>query len=112
MLAEKLMQDDVPEVVRAVVTAARSGDMTAAKLVLDRIAPVRRGNPVALKIPPVNSPADLVSALANITDAVSRGELTPDEGQAVAAILEQHRRAIETVELEERLSRLEAKHAP
>jgi hypothetical protein len=56
--------------------------------------PVRRGSPVALKLPLVDKPTDLVAALGAVTEAVSTGELTPDEGQAVAAILEGQRRAI------------------
>ena len=45
LLAERLMQDDVEKIVNAVLTAARNGDMMAAKIILDRIAPVRRSNP-------------------------------------------------------------------
>jgi hypothetical protein len=44
-LAEKLMAGDAEAVVNAVVTAAKGGDMTAARLVLDRIAPPCRGRP-------------------------------------------------------------------
>jgi hypothetical protein len=42
LMAERLMQDDVENIVNAVLTAARNGDMMAAKIILDRIAPVRR----------------------------------------------------------------------
>ena len=48
LLAEKLMQDDVENVVRAVVKAASEGDMAAAKIILDRIAPVRRSSTFVL----------------------------------------------------------------
>jgi hypothetical protein len=44
LLAEKLMQDDVEKIVNAVLTAARNGDMMAAKIILDRIAPVGRSS--------------------------------------------------------------------
>ena len=47
-LAEKLMANDAEDVVKAVVAAAKGGDMTAARLVLDRIAPPCRGRPVRL----------------------------------------------------------------
>jgi hypothetical protein len=40
-------------VVKAVVAAAKDGDMTAARLVLDRIAPPCRGRPVRLNLPPI-----------------------------------------------------------
>ena len=37
-----------------------------------------------------------------------RGDLSPEEGGAVAAVLEAQRRAIETMELERRIAALEA----
>jgi hypothetical protein len=36
ILAEQLMQGDAEDVVRAVIAAAKGGDMTAAKIILDR----------------------------------------------------------------------------
>ena len=45
MLAEKLMQDDARDIVRVVLEAAKGGDMTAARLILERIFPVRKGRP-------------------------------------------------------------------
>jgi len=50
-----------------------------------------------------------VTALGTLADAVAGGDITPDEGAAVANILETKRRAIETVELEIRVSALEQK---
>lgn len=39
--------------------------------------------------------------------AVAEGEITPDEGSAVAALLEEHREAILVRDLEERLRKME-----
>ena len=38
-MAEKLMENDATDVVNAVITAAKQGDMVAARLILERIAP-------------------------------------------------------------------------
>ena len=62
LLAEKLMQDDAENIVNAVLTAARDGDMTAARIVLDRILPARRDNPVNFALPKIKRPADAVAA--------------------------------------------------
>jgi hypothetical protein len=43
-----------------------------------------------------------------IVGAVGEGALTPEEGQTFASILDAHRRAIETQELETRLATIEA----
>jgi hypothetical protein len=56
--------------------------------------------------------ADLPIAVGAVTEAVAAGDLTPDEAQSVAALLELQRRAIETAELEQRIAALEARHAP
>jgi hypothetical protein len=48
-----------------------------------------------------------LGAIGLVADAVGTGTITPDEGQAVAAVLETKRRAIETVELEARVAALE-----
>ena len=73
--------------------------MRAAEMVLARIWPVKRGRPVSLMLPPTKAAADIVAALGAIADAVATGDVTPDEGHAVAGILEAKRKAIETVEL-------------
>jgi hypothetical protein len=53
--------------------------------------------------------ADLAAALGNVARAVSTGELTPEEAQAVGAVLEVQRKAIELAELESRVTALEGR---
>jgi hypothetical protein len=101
------MQDDVREIVQAVLTAAKRGDMTAARLVLERISPVRRGRPVYLDLPPVRTASDVVEAMSALTRAIACGELTPDEAATVATVFEMRRKALETEEFEQRLRALE-----
>ena len=77
VLCEKLMQDDAKEIVRSVITAARGGDMMAAKIVLDRIAPVRKGRPIHFELPEARTADDVAAALAAVVTAMANGELTP-----------------------------------
>jgi hypothetical protein len=100
------MAGDAEDVVRAVIDAAKDGDMTAARLVLDRIAPPCRGRRVRLALPPIVGAADLVKALAAVADAMARGVLSAEEAQAAAAVLEHHRKAVETLDLEPRITAL------
>ena len=51
--------------------------------------------------------ADTAKAMASVLEAVAEGDITPSEGTAIAGIIEHHRRAIETTEIEERLRTLE-----
>jgi len=110
-LAEHLMEGAAEAVVHAVLAAARDGDMVAARLVLDRIAPVRKGRAVALALPPVETAADILAALGVTVAAMADGDITPDEAATVAGILEVKRRAIETTDLESRIAALEERNA-
>jgi hypothetical protein len=107
MLAEKLMADDTEGVVRAVVNAAKGGDMTAGRLILDRIAPPRRGSPVSFALPAIKTAAGVTEALSAVAASMASGDLTPEEASAVASVIETKRKAIETQELENRIVALE-----
>jgi hypothetical protein len=63
------------------------------------VIPTRHDSPA---VPLVKRPA------AFGVPATARGQITPDEAALVASLLEVKRRAIETVELEGRLTKLEA----
>jgi hypothetical protein len=107
VVLDKMLADDGADVVQAVLTAAKGGDMAAARLVLDRIVPVRKGRSIQLDLPVIESAADVLTALSLTVSAMADGDITPDEAAVVAGVLETKRKAIETVELEARLVRLE-----
>ena len=111
LLAEKLMQEDAKAIVESVVNAAKAGDLVAARIVLDRIAPARRDNPVAFELPKIESAADAVAAQSAILSAVANGELTPGEAAEVSKLIDGFVKAIELSEIDERLRRLEERAA-
>ena len=106
-MAERLMAYDVEGVVKAVLDAAKGGDMVACRIVLDRIAPPPRGRLIRFDVPPIATAADVAQATAIVLRAVADGVLTPDEAATITGVLETRRRAIETVELEQRVTALE-----
>ncbi len=108
LLLDRIGAEAGASVLRAVVQAAEQGDMAAARIVLDRAWPARRGRPVRLELPEMRTAADLAAALGAVAGAVARGDLSPEEGSAVAAVLEAQRKAIETQELQGRIAALEA----
>lgn len=108
LLAQAMLEDEVQAVVQVVVAAARAGDLTAAKMVIERVVPPMRERPIAVNLPADLKTADAVSqAAAAILQATCNGELLPAEAQALAGIVEMRRRTIETQEIEERLAALE-----
>jgi hypothetical protein len=82
----------------------------ALRLVLERVAPLRRGRPVRFDLPAggVERAGDVSAALGAVLEATAEGALTPDEAATIAGVLEAKRKAIETVEIEARLAALEA----
>ena len=101
------MSEDLADIVRAVSDAAKGGDMQAAKIILDRLAPVRRGRPVQFTAPGGGDAKGLAEALDNVVSAIATGDMTPEEGAAVATVLEARRKIIETMEIEARLTALD-----
>lgn len=104
---DKMAEDDAKDIARKLLDAAKGGDMRAVELVLARVWPVRKGRPVSLPLPPIETASDVVKALGMVASAVGAGEITPEEGTAVAGVLEIKRKAIETSELEARIVALE-----
>src|SRR5690349_19181883 len=84
------------DVLRTVVAAAKGGDLRAAEILLRRIWPERKGRPVNIALPPMRCAADLASVLGAVAEAVGAGELSPEEGQAIASMLETQRKAFDT----------------
>jgi hypothetical protein len=101
------MEGEADAVVRAVVEKARGGDMTAAKIIVDRLIPLRKGRPVQLALPAVRAAGDLLAAQSTLIQALAEGEVTAEEAAAVSSVLEGQRKMIETEELATRLQRLE-----
>ena len=70
--------------------------------------PQPEGRIVSFELPEdIGTPAALAKIHAEVLRAVSNSEISLDEGKDISAILETHRRTIETADLEERITRLE-----
>jgi len=107
---QALLDGEAEEIARRAVEAAKGGDMTAIRLVLERVLPARKDSPVYVDLPAMTSVSDAAKAMSAILAAVAAGEITPTEGDAIAALIEKTRRLIETEIFEARISALEAKN--
>ena len=107
MAALALLDGEAETLTRKAVEMALGGDVTALRLCLERIAPPRKDVPVAFALPAMQSAADAAAAAAAVLAAVAGGDLTPTEGAAIMALIEVYRRALETTELEARVTALE-----
>src|SRR3954468_7869036 len=68
---DTLAAESIDAVFQAVLTAAtQDGDMAAAKLLIDRVIPSRRGAPVSFHIRPLTTPQDCALAYADLLEDV------------------------------------------
>jgi hypothetical protein len=107
LILDAMADGEAEAVLRNVLAAAKGGDLRAAEIILARIWPAKKGRPVRLDLPAIKTAPDILAALAAVVDATGKGEITTDEATAVAGVLELKRRAIETVEFDARLTKLE-----
>lgn len=108
-LAQKLMEGGIEDVVTAVLNAAKSGDIQAAKVIIDKLLPPVRERAVTIDLPDVTAATGVADAQAAVLHALADGAITPGEATAISSVIEARRRSLETVELEQRVTALEGK---
>ena len=104
---EALLDGQAEKLTEKAIQMALAGDVTAMRLCLDRLAPPPKDRPIQIAMPRLAGLQDMTIATAAVLDAVTSGTITPSEGEAIAKLIETHRRAVELVDLETRLTRLE-----
>jgi hypothetical protein len=109
LAAEALLDGEAAALTRKAIEKAKEGDTVALRLCLERILPPRKDRPVQIELPKLTSAADATNALALVAAKVAEGEVTPDEGAAVNAIIGGYLKAVEITDIERRLAELERK---
>jgi len=107
LLMQNLLADDAEAIGRKAIEMAKAGDLAAIRLCMDRLAPVRKDEPVAFELPPIEKPADIITATASIVAAVAAGELTPSQAAELSKVIDVHVRALDSKGFDERLGNLE-----
>jgi hypothetical protein len=101
------MGEGLEDVIETVIAEARNGNMLAARLILERLVPIRKGKPVNFPVPDNLDATGIAEALDGVIRAAATGALTPEEAVTVAGLLTEKRRFLEVEELEQRLAALE-----
>lgn len=109
LVALAAMEEGAAAIAKKIVEMAKQGDMSAARLVLERLVPPAKERPVFVALPDTGSAEGIAEAQQTVLQAVAAGELLPGEGAMLAGIVEARRKAVETLELEQRISALEGK---
>ncbi len=106
--ALSLMEGQLEQITQTLIDAALDGDMTAIRLILERLVPPCKEKAFPqINLPPVTDARSLPKLTAAILGAVADGRITPGEGQALAALANTHAKNLELAELEQRIAALE-----
>jgi hypothetical protein len=108
MAALALLGEAGERLMREGIDRALDGDSLLLRCCIMRLAPVPRGRPVELDLAEGSAAGDVLASMTATVRAMAEGALSPLEAADVAAVLEGQRRAIESCDLDRRLSRLEA----
>src|SRR5262245_39392788 len=102
-----LGESEANNIVRAMIERAKGGDATAARQILDRVWPARKGARLRFDLPEIGKAEELPAAIEAINRQVADGDISPDEAVLIVGLLGTQRKAIETSELAARVAALE-----
>jgi hypothetical protein len=95
----------IPQVLDSVFQKAIAGDMTAAKMLLDRSLPTKRPEQERVQLPIKENTA---SNARDVLKSVFDGEVSPDVGASLLSAMTSVLKAIEVEELAKRIETLES----
>lgn len=79
-MLDKLMERGAQDIVETVIDRAKGGDMTAARLILERLVPPAKERPIAIELPPTSDAQGVADAQALVIAAPwFRGLLPGDD---------------------------------
>jgi hypothetical protein len=88
-LLDRLNEERALELFETIYAAARGGDMTAARILADRLWPPRRGRPVPVKLP---DSLDTAASLEVIVRQMADADISPEEARDAAWVVMAHGR--------------------
>ena len=108
-MLEQLIEGQAEEFVEKLKESALAGDVACLRIIMDRLIPLRKSQPIEVDIPPINGSQDVLSVISSVWDAIRDGELTPEEATALCPLIDRSIRAIEVNNLSKRLDELESR---
>ena len=109
-LSQQLIDDHAPEIIAKMLELAlEDDDIRALKLLLDRLVPPKRSQPITLNLPKTRTAKEILTAFDTVEKNLRQGEISAEELRMVTNFLEIKRRVIEEVDLADRVAMLEAR---
>lgn len=97
ILLETITHGDLDAIIATIVDKAKAGDLVAAKLILDRVAPPPKSRTVSVELSPIGQWDGGDTALQSyrtIIEAVASSQISPAEGLELTSLIEAHRAVV------------------
>jgi len=104
-LLRKSIAEAMPEIILTLISLAKSGDVAAAKCLIDRVCPVLKPQATPISVP---SNDTLTGQGSEIIKATMSGQIPPDIGSQLIAALALQAKVIEIDDMTKRIEELEA----
>ena len=105
-LLRKSIAEAMPEIITTLIEQAKGGDVTATKVLLDRVCPALKPQAMPISLP-VNG--SLAEQGGEIIKATMAGQVPPDIGSQLITALANQSKIIEITDLTHRIEILEGK---
>lgn len=103
-----LISDDQSEaILNTMIKAAMEGNLTAARYLLDRVAPASHSQSIMIDLPPIETVEAGAKAIDATLKAVGQGDITLNEAKEIIELIKDRIKLIETVGFEQRLLKVE-----
>lgn len=103
-----LISDDQSEaILNTMIKAAMDGNLTAARYLLDRVAPALHSQSIMIDLPPIETVEAGAQAIDATLKAVGQGDITLNEAKEIIELIKDRIKLIETVSFEQRLLKVE-----
>ena len=90
LLMESLLEGQAEQLTQKAIDMAMGGDITALRLCLERLMPVRKDRPIQLSLPPIETVQQISLAVGKVAKAIGDGEITPSDGEVFTNVLVAH----------------------
>jgi Family of unknown function (DUF5681) len=95
---EELLAQESEATVREILERAHRGEPAAMRLCMERMAPTGANRPVAVELPPVNTPDDVAAAARVVMQALAAGAISARETINLLTVIERLARLAERVQ--------------
>ena len=103
-----LISDDQSEaILNTMIKAAMEGNLTAARYLLDRVAPASHSQSIMIALPPIETVEAGAKAIDATLKAVGQGDIPLNEAKEMIELIKDRIKLIETVGFEQRLLKVE-----